>query len=87
MEKQPKWKIWPKEVFRTAVAVGICSVLLGAMLPVIVASLDNERLATWLHWAGIFFAVGGGIVLAMAVLCFTLERWQKNHPESEEGEI
>jgi len=84
MDKQPKWKIWPKEVFRTAVAIGICSALLGVLLPIVSMEVDSKRAATWLHWASTFFAVGGGIVLAMAALCFALERWQKNHPEVEE---
>lgn len=79
MSRQPKWKIWPREVFQTTVAIGICSVLLGVMLPILSMEADSKRAATWLHWAGIFFAIGGGIVLALAALCFALERWQKKH--------
>ncbi len=79
MSKQPKWKIWPKEMYKTFVAIGICSALLGAILPIVSTEIDSKKTATMLHWAGICFAIGGALVLAIAGIGFALERWQKKH--------
>ena len=82
MDKQPKWKILPKEVFQMFLLIGICATLGGALLQMVSEGSPDVKTAGTLYGLAMALKAIGMIVLAITLLSKPLERWQKNHLES-----
>lgn len=84
MDKRSKWKILPKELFRLFLLVGICATLGGVLLQIVNEGAPDAKAAGILCGLAMALRVIGAIILGVALLTKPLERWQKNHPETEE---